>query len=159
MTIWQQVITIGLCVAGTMLTRFLPFLIFKEDRKTPGFVQYIGKYLPSAVFGMLVVYCLKNVDVLEGNRGLPELIAILVTGALHVWKRQMLLSIAGGTVCYMITDAYAGSYTVAEDGVTVTIKGLTNVDTTSQYTIPGLWSYIAMVKQQNVKLAHRKYIG
>lgn len=159
MTVWQQVITIGLCVAGTMLTRFLPFLIFKEDRKTPGFVQYIGKYLPSAVFGMLVVYCLKNVDVLEGNHGLPELIAILVTGALHVWKRQMLLSIAGGTVCYMITDAYAGSYTVAEDGVTVTIKGLTNVDTTSQYTIPGLWSYIAMVKQQNVKLAHRKYIG
>ena len=63
-----------------MLTRFLPFLIFKEDRKTPGFVQYIGKYLPSAVFGMLVVYCLKNVDVLEGNHGLPELIAILVTG-------------------------------------------------------------------------------
>ena len=159
MTVWQQVITIGLCVAGTMLTRFLPFLIFKEDRKTPGFVQYIGKYLPSAVFGMLVVYCLKNVDVLEGNRGLPELIAILATGALHVWKRQMLLSIAGGTVCYMITDAYAGSYTVAEDGVTVTIKGLTNVDTTSQYTIPGLWSYIAMVKQQNVKLAHRNYIG
>ena len=51
---------------------------------------------------MLVVYCLKNVDVLEGNRGLPELIAILVTGALHVWKRQMLLSIAGGTVCYML---------------------------------------------------------
>lgn len=126
---------------------------------SPGFVQYIGKYLPSAVFGMLVVYCLKNADVLEGNHGLPELIAILVTGALHVWKRQMLLSIAGGTVCYMITDAYAGSYTVAEDGVTVTIKGLTNVDTTSQYTIPGLWSYIAMVKQQNVKLAHRKYIG
>lgn len=102
MTVWQQVITIGLCVAGTMLTRFLPFLIFKEDRKTPGFAQYIGKYLPSAVFGMLVVYCLKNVDMLEGNRGLPELIAILVTGALHVWKRQMLLSIAGGTVCYML---------------------------------------------------------
>lgn len=51
---------------------------------------------------MLVVYCLKNVDVLEGNHGLPELIAILVTGALHVWKRQMLLSIAGGTVCYML---------------------------------------------------------
>ena len=85
-----------------MLTRFLPFLIFKEDRKMPGFVQYIGKYLPSAVFGMLVVYCLKNVDVLEGNHGLPELIAILVTGTLHVWKRQMLLSIAGGTVCYML---------------------------------------------------------
>lgn len=102
MTILQQVITIGLCVAGTMLTRFLPFLLFKEDRKTPEFVQYIGKFLPSAVFGMLVVYCLKDVDVLEGSHGLPELIAILVTGVLHIWKRQMLLSIAGGTICYML---------------------------------------------------------
>ena len=102
MTILQQVTTIGLCVAGTMLTRFLPFLLFKEDRKTPGFVQYIGKFLPSAVFGMLVVYCLKDVDVLEGSHGIPELIAILVTGGLHIWKRQMLLSIAGGTVCYML---------------------------------------------------------
>ena len=102
MTILQQVITIGLCVAGTMLTRFLPFLLFKEDRKTPEFVQYIGKFLPSAVFGMLVVYCLKDVDILEGSHGLPELIAILVTGALHIWKRNMLLSIAGGTVCYML---------------------------------------------------------
>ena len=102
MTILQQVITIGLCVAGTMLTRFLPFLLFKEDRKTPEFVQYIGKYLPSAVFGMLVVYCLKDVDILEGSHGFPELIAILVTAGLHIWKRQMLLSIAGGTVCYML---------------------------------------------------------
>lgn len=102
MTILQQVITIGLYVAGTMLTRFLPFLLFKEDRKTPEFVQYIGKFLPPAVFGMLVVYCLKDVDILEGSHGLPELIAILVTGALHIWKRNMLLSIAGGTVCYML---------------------------------------------------------
>ena len=102
MTILQQVITIGLCIAGTMLTRFLPFLLFKENRKTPGFVRYIGKYLPSAVFGMLVVYCLKDVNVLEGTHGIPELIAILVTGGLHIWKRQMLLSIAGGTVCYML---------------------------------------------------------
>ena len=102
MTILQQAITIGLCIAGTMLTRFLPFLLFKENRKTPGFVRYIGKYLPSAVFGMLVVYCLKDVNVLEGTHGIPELIAILVTGGLHIWKRQMLLSIAGGTICYML---------------------------------------------------------
>ena len=107
MTILQQIITIGLCVAGTMLTRFLPFLLFKEDRKTPEFVQYIGKFLPSAVFGMLVVYCLKDVDVLEGSHGLPELIAILVTGGLHIWKRNMLLSIAGGTVCYMLLVHFA----------------------------------------------------
>ena len=102
MTVWQQVITIGLCVAGTMLTRFLPFLIFKEDSKTPGFVQYIGKYLPSAVFGMLVVYCLKATPVMEAPHGIPELIAVAVTAGLHVWKRNNLLSIGTGTVLYMV---------------------------------------------------------
>ena len=101
MTLTQQIITIGLCVLGTMTTRFLPFLVFSENRKTPAFIQYIGKLLPSAVFGMLVVYCLKNVDFLHGSHGLPEIISIFVTGALHLWKRQMLLSIAGGTICYM----------------------------------------------------------
>ena len=57
MTIPQQIITIGLCALGTMITRFLPFIVFRENRKTPAFIQYIGKYLPGAVFGMLVVYC------------------------------------------------------------------------------------------------------
>jgi branched-subunit amino acid transport protein AzlD len=98
----QQVITIGLCVLGTMLTRFLPFMIFSENRPTPAFIQYIGKYLPSAVFGMLVIYCLKDVSLVSGTHGIPELIAIVVTIVLHKWKRQMLLSIAGGTVCYML---------------------------------------------------------
>lgn len=102
MTLPQQIITIGLCAIGTMATRFLPFLIFSENRKTPAFIQYIGKHLPSAVFGMLVIYCLKNVNILQGNHGLPEFISIIVTAALHLWKRQMLLSIAGGTACYML---------------------------------------------------------
>lgn len=102
MTIAQQIITIGLCVLGTMTTRYLPFIIFKENRETPAFVQYLGKLLPSAVFGMLVIYCLKDVSFFSGLHGLPELIAILVTGALHLFKRQMLLSIAGGTICYML---------------------------------------------------------
>jgi branched-subunit amino acid transport protein AzlD len=102
MTITQQVITIALCVLGTMTTRFLPFLIFSEKRQTPAFIQYIGKYLPSAVFGMLVIYCLKNVSFVSGTHGVPELIAIVVTVLLHKWKRQMLLSIAGGTACYML---------------------------------------------------------
>ena len=103
MTLTQQIITIGLCILGTMLTRFLPFLIFRENRKTPEVIQYIGKYLPAAVFGMLVVYCLRNVSIVSGSHGLPEVIAILVTCGLHLWKRQMLLSIAGGTVCYMLS--------------------------------------------------------
>lgn len=102
MTLYQQVITIGLCIAGTMLTRFLPFIVFRENQKTPAYIQYIGKFLPSAVFGMLVVYCLKNVNILQGSHGLPEAISILVTGRLHIWKRQMLLSIAAGTICYML---------------------------------------------------------
>lgn len=101
MTLSQQLITIGLCIFGTMATRFLPFLIFTEHRKTPAFIQYIGKYLPSAVFGMLVVYCLKNVSFVQGTHGVPEFLSIFVTVALHLWKRQMLTSIAGGTAFYM----------------------------------------------------------
>lgn len=102
MTLTQQIITIGLCALATLLTRFLPFLLFSSRRPTPPFVQYLGKALPAAIFGMLVVYCLKNVSLRTGTHGLPEAIAIAVVAALHLWKRQMLLSIAGGTVCYML---------------------------------------------------------
>jgi branched-subunit amino acid transport protein AzlD len=102
MTLPQQIITIGLCVAGTMLTRFLPFLIFSPKRPTPKYIQYLGKVLPGAVFAMLVIYCLRNVSLFQGSHGIPEIIAIAVTAVLHLWKRQMLLSIAGGTVCYML---------------------------------------------------------
>jgi branched-subunit amino acid transport protein AzlD len=102
MTLTQQIVTIGMCVLGTMATRFLPFIIFSEKRETPPFIQYIGKYLPSAVFGMLVIYCLKNVSLTSGTHGIPEFISIVVTVLLHRWKRQMLISIAGGTACYMI---------------------------------------------------------
>ena len=102
MTVSQQIITIALCAAATMLTRFLPFLVFSPKKETPKYIQYLGKALPCAVFGMLVVYCLKNVSLLSGSHGLPEGIAIAATVALHLWKKQTLLSIAGGTVCYML---------------------------------------------------------
>lgn len=102
MTLPQQVITIALCALATILTRFLPFLVFSSRRPTPKYIQYLGRVLPSATFGMLVVYCLRNVEVLSGSHGLPELIAILAVAALHLWKGQMLLSIAGGTACYML---------------------------------------------------------
>ena len=101
MTLVQQFVTIGLCAYATMLTRFAPFLLF-SGKKTPRFIQYLGQALPGAIFGMLVVYCLKSVNPLVYSHGLPEALAILVTVALHLWKRQMLLSIAGGTVCYML---------------------------------------------------------
>ena len=102
MTVTQQIITVALCVLGTMATRFLPFLVFSGDKPTPKYIQYLSKALPAAIFGMLVVYCLKNVSILAGSHGIPELIAIVVVVFLHLWKRQMLLSIAGGTVCYML---------------------------------------------------------
>ena len=102
MTVTQQIITIGAVVLGTVLTRFLPFVVFREGRPTPKYIQYLGKVLPSAVFALLVVYCLKDVSFISGNHGLPELISIGVTVALHLWKKQMLLSIAGGTICYML---------------------------------------------------------
>lgn len=74
----------------------------KENKKIPEYIQYLGKFLPSAVFGMLVIYCLKNVEVLHGTHGIPEGISILVTAVLHIWKKNMFLSIAGGTICYML---------------------------------------------------------
>lgn len=102
MTLTEQMITILVVVLGTMLTRFLPFLLFPADKPTPKYVQYLGNVLPVAVFGLLIVYCLKNVSLFSGSHGLPELIAIAVVVGLHYWKRQMLLSIAGGTICYML---------------------------------------------------------
>ena len=86
----------------TFATRVVPFLIFPMGKEIPDVVQYLGRVLTPAVIGMLVVYCLRNVDLTAGGHGLPELIAIALTVALHLWKRQMLLSIAGGTVCYML---------------------------------------------------------
>lgn len=102
MTLTEQIITIAICVFGTMLTRFLPFLVFSSKKPTPEYVQYLGKALPCAVFGMLVIYCLKNVSFLSAPHGIPELIAIAITAGLHLWKKKMLLSIAGGTIAYML---------------------------------------------------------
>ena len=102
MTAVQQLITILVVAAGTVLTRALPFLLFPAGKPTPKYIQYLGKVLPAAVFGMLVVYCLKNVQILSGSHGLPEAIAIAVVVALHLWKKNTLLSIAVGTVCYML---------------------------------------------------------
>ena len=102
MTVSEQIITVALCVVGTMTTRFLPFVVFSSKRPTPKYVQYLGKVLSGAIFGLLVVYCLKDVSIINYSHGIPEAIAIVVTVLLHLWKRQMLLSIAGGTVVYML---------------------------------------------------------
>ncbi len=97
-----SVAMIAVMTLVTMATRFLPFLIFGEKRKTPGLILYLGKVLPCAIMGMLVIYCLKDVAVLSAPYGLPELIGIAVVAGLHLWKRNSLLSIGVGTVCYML---------------------------------------------------------
>lgn len=102
MTNAQHLITILVVAAGTMLTRFLPFVLFPAGKPTPKYIQYLGRMLPAAVFGLLVVYCLKNVSLFSGSHGIPEAIAIAVVAALHLWKKNTLLSIAVGTVCYML---------------------------------------------------------
>lgn len=102
MNLTQQIITITMVVLGTMLTRFLPFIVFPSGKPTPNYVQYLGKVLPSAVIGLLVVYCFKDVSLLSGSHGIPEFIAVAIVALLHFWKKKMLLSIAGGTIVYMI---------------------------------------------------------
>lgn len=67
MTLTQQIITIAMVVLGTMITRFLPFLVFPAGKETPKYIQYVGKVLPAAVFGLLVVYCLRSVDLFSGS--------------------------------------------------------------------------------------------
>lgn len=86
----------------TLLLRSLPFLIFSGKRKTPAFITYLSNVLPYAIMGMLVVYCLRNVELIAAPHGLPELIACGVVVGLHLWRKNTLLSIAAGTVVYMV---------------------------------------------------------
>lgn len=102
MTLAQQILTIGICALSTMFTRFAPFVLFSEKRKTPPYIEYLGEALPGAIFAMLVVYCLRNVSFFSGSHGLPELLAVGCTVLIHLWKRNTLLSIALGTAAYMI---------------------------------------------------------
>ncbi len=90
MTFTEQCITIGLCALASVLTRALPFLLLSEKKPTPPMVRYLGNVLPAAVFGMLVVYCLKDVAWLAAPHGLPELLGVAVTAGLHVWRRRAL---------------------------------------------------------------------
>lgn len=85
----------------TVLTRALPFL-FLRKKQTPAFVTYLGQVLPYPIMGMLVIYCLKDISLLKTPFAAPELIAVVVVVLLHLWKRNTLVSMIGGTVCYMV---------------------------------------------------------
>lgn len=102
MPFFQRAIIIGICAAGTLLTRFLPFVIFR-GKPIPEYIHYLGKALPSAIFAMLVVYCLKDVNVFDASHGIPEFIGITTTSILYIIsKKNMMIAIAGGTLIYMI---------------------------------------------------------
>lgn len=106
MPLWQQIATILICALATMTTRFLPFFCFRPNHELPSYVKYLGKALPSAVFALLVVYSLRDIDLVTSPHGLPEALALLLTTVLHLWKRQMLLSMAAGTIGYMVLVQY-----------------------------------------------------
>ena len=93
---------IAVAAVVTAATRFLPFLIFGNGKKTPQIIVYLGKVLPYAIMGMLVVYCMKDVPFFSAPFGAPEIIGCAIVALLHIWKRNTLLSIIAGTVCYMI---------------------------------------------------------
>lgn len=98
----QAIVTILAIAVGTQLTRWLPFWLFPEKKEPPAVVLYLGHVLPPAMMGLLVVYCFKNVSWLSGSHGAPELLASAAVVVLHLWKKNVLLSIAGGTVLYMV---------------------------------------------------------
>lgn len=100
MTFAQSVITILVVICGTMLTRFLPFLLIPEGKNPPKFVSWLSDVLPAAAIGLLLVYCLKDVGS-SPSAGLPELFSIVLIVLLHFWKKNTLLSIASGTIFYM----------------------------------------------------------
>ena len=98
----HAILTILVATLVTAATRFLPFLIFGNGKKTPDIIVYLGKVLPYAIMGMLVIYCLKNVSFLQSPFGIPELLGCAAVAILHIWKRNTLLSIGAGTVLYML---------------------------------------------------------
>lgn len=102
MTTLHMLITIGAAGAATVLTRAAAFIAFPAGRETPAFVRYLGNALPGAVFGLLVVYCLKDVSILSESHGIPEAVGVLIAGGLYLKRHNMLLSIVASTVVYML---------------------------------------------------------
>lgn len=98
----HSVLIVLVAAAVTAALRFIPFLVFGRGKQTPPIISYLGRVLPCAIMGMLVVYCMKDVAFLRYPYGIPELLSCAVVAGLHVWKRNSLLSIGAGTVLYML---------------------------------------------------------
>lgn len=113
MTTTQQIILVAMGVAATMLTRFIPFLVFRPGKPTPKYILYLGKVLPASVFALLVVYCLRHTFYIQkaitgdwhflmASDASAQIIAVFFTIAIHLWRKNLMWSIAAGTLCYMI---------------------------------------------------------
>lgn len=98
----QMLLTMGIAVAMTVLTRAISFWLFPGGKQPPAFITWMGRLLPRAVMAMLVIYCLKDVSFSGSPWGIPVLVGVAVTAVLHAWKKQMILSICGGTLTYML---------------------------------------------------------
>lgn len=94
------IITVAAIV--TLFIRAIPFVVFGGKREVPATVTYLGKVLPPAIMVILVIYCVKSINLFSGSHGIPELLSIAVVAGLHIWKKNTLLSIAVGTVLYMV---------------------------------------------------------
>lgn len=102
MAMRHDMLLVAVVALVTIALRFAPFVIFRGSKPLPPSVRYLSRVLPCAVMGMLVVYCLRNVQLATTPHGVPEAIACLAVVGLHLWKRNTLLSILGGTVSYML---------------------------------------------------------
>jgi len=115
MILWQQITMVSAAVLATMLTRFIPFMVFRPGKPTPKYIMYLGKVLPASVFALLVMYCLKNISFIASETtsdasiilGIPsdtiaQISAVLFTILIHAWRKSMMWSIAAGTIFYMI---------------------------------------------------------
>ena len=98
----QSLIIFGILALITFLRRATPFILFPDNKETPKYIEYLGKVLPNTIIAMLVVYCLKDVNIFTYPNALPEIISIVAIVILHLWKRSTLLSVGGGTVIYMV---------------------------------------------------------
>ena len=98
----HSLIIVAMVALATQITRWTPFLLFSGDKKLPKVVEDLGRLLPPAMMGLLVVYSLRSIDLMGGSHGIPEAIAVAVTAGLHLWRRNTLLSILAGTACYML---------------------------------------------------------
>lgn len=98
----EALIIIAMMALGTLTTRFLPFILFPSREATPKYIMYLGQVLPYAAIGLLVVYCLMGVSLAAAPYGLPEGLAIFGVALLHIWKKNTILSIGGGTLVYML---------------------------------------------------------